>query len=284
MIGQEFPAVFLSTTEPIDQDGNTLNPTKSPCDRYVFNTVLTRAKSLVVVVGSPRVLLNTEQHMIKLYGDKGRCWSLYLKSCLEHGTLRIPQYVEPDQSIAQRFKEELAAHLGATLPNNQILQSSRLNYRTCPSVHVASSSGLLTHSTQSSGSHHVVIHSKSGLSLVHRPLSSNENVLKQMSQVEDMAPINLHPTTSTYSHPAVQRSQKESFQKSRIVDSANQPFNRKSAEVQTLKESRINSAGSTTLSNEQTVRTKPLKLGSSTQLSESLLLQVDPKSENRGKW
>ena len=67
--GQEFQAVFMSTTEPIDKDGNTCNPTKSPCDRYVFNTVLTRAKSLVVAVGSPLVLLNTEAHMVKLYGE-----------------------------------------------------------------------------------------------------------------------------------------------------------------------------------------------------------------------
>ena len=111
-IGQEFQAVFLSTAEPVSEDGNTLNPTKSPCDRYVFNTVLSRAKSLVVVVGSPIVLLKTEQHMVKLYGDKGRCWSLYLKSCIEHQTLFIPKLVEPDKNVAQQFQEQLAADLG----------------------------------------------------------------------------------------------------------------------------------------------------------------------------
>ena len=115
-IGQEFQAVFFSTIEPIDKDGNTLNPTKSPCDRYIFNTVLTKAKSLVVVVGSPLVLLNTETHMVKLYGDKGRCWSLYLKSCLENGTFIIPSMVEPDPSISEKFKEDLAHRVGATLP------------------------------------------------------------------------------------------------------------------------------------------------------------------------
>ena len=127
-IGQEFQAVFFSTIEPIDKDGNTLNPTKSPCDRYIFNTFLTKAKSLVVVVGSPLVLLKTETHMVKLYGDKGRCWSLYLKSCLENGTLIIPSMVEPDPVNSEQFKEDLAHHVGATLPQ-QVWHSGH-NYKT----------------------------------------------------------------------------------------------------------------------------------------------------------
>lgn len=294
LIGQEFPAVFLSTTEPIDQDGNTLNPTKSPCDRYVFNTVLTRAKSLVVVVGSPRVLLNTEQHMVKLYGDKGRCWSLYLKICLEHGTLKIPQSVEPNQRIAQRFIKELATQLGATLPNDQnLLRSSRLNYRTCPrntslvTTSSANSSVSGTHSARSSSSHYV----KSGIRLVHKPLSSDENVCKQnlMSPVEDMAPKNVHTPTPTYSHPAVQGSQRGSIQISRplSVEGVNQPLNVKSAAIQTMQESGIDSSVSTTSSTAvHAIFSQPIKWESSTQLSETPFRQsmkCNPKSESRGK-
>lgn len=126
--------MFLSTTEPVDEEGNTCNPTKSPCDRYVFNTVLTRARSLVVVIGSPLVLLRTEKHMVKLYGDKGKCWSLYLKSCLENGTLIIPQQVEPDPAASEQFKEQLAIQLGATLPS-RTQKSSRRNYKTLPGAH-----------------------------------------------------------------------------------------------------------------------------------------------------
>lgn len=103
--------MFLSTNEPVDAHGNTRNPTKSPCDRYVFNTVLTRAKSLVVVVGSPLVLLNIEKHMIELYKDKGRCWSVYLKCCLEKGTFIIPTTVEGNKQKRQQFKAHLAARL-----------------------------------------------------------------------------------------------------------------------------------------------------------------------------
>lgn len=146
--GQEFQAVFLSTTEPINEDGYTCNPTKCPCDPYVFNTVLTRAKSLVVVVGSPLVLLNIEEHMVKLYGDKGKCWSCYLKSCLDNDTLIIPSFVaEPHQSTSVKFKEVLTFKLiHATVP--QTFQSSRHN--SDDSGYSGLSSASSTHSLESS--------------------------------------------------------------------------------------------------------------------------------------
>ena len=121
IIGQEFQAVFLSTTEAVDDLGNACNPTKSPCDRYVFNTVLTRAKALVVVVGSPLALLKIEDHMIKRYGGKGRCWSVYLKSCLEKNTFEIPKIVEGNTQKRQQFKAQLATRLGITAkPSNVV--------------------------------------------------------------------------------------------------------------------------------------------------------------------
>ena len=89
-VGQEFQALFMSTTEPVDETGNTTNPTKSLCDPFIFDTVLTRAKSLVVVVGCPVALLGIEKHMVKTYKEKGKCWSTYLKTCLENKTFIIP--------------------------------------------------------------------------------------------------------------------------------------------------------------------------------------------------
>ena len=83
--GQEFQALFMSTAEPVDESGNTTNPTKSPCDPFIFNTVLTRAKSLVVVTGCPYALLDIEDHMVKIYGEKGKCWSNYMETCSENG-------------------------------------------------------------------------------------------------------------------------------------------------------------------------------------------------------
>ena len=100
-VGQEFQALFMSATEPVDESGNTTNPTKSPCDPFIFNTVLTRAKSLVVVVGSPLVLLGIEKHMVQIYGEKGKCWSTYMKTCLEEDTFIVPM------SDASAYKQVL---------------------------------------------------------------------------------------------------------------------------------------------------------------------------------
>ncbi len=107
----EFRALFLSTTEPVDTAGNTTNPTKSLCDPYVFNTVLTRSKSLVVAAGSPLALLGIEEHMVKKYGRKARCWSSYLRICLENGTFIIPPKVEPWDITAKKFEQRLRAKL-----------------------------------------------------------------------------------------------------------------------------------------------------------------------------
>lgn len=85
--GNEYRALFLSTTEPTNQDGSTLNPTKSICDPFVFNTVISRAQSVIVSVGNPFLLLRKESHMVAKYGDKARCWSNYLKLCLENRTI-----------------------------------------------------------------------------------------------------------------------------------------------------------------------------------------------------
>lgn len=110
-LGQEFQAVFLSTIEPLDAEGNTTNPTKSPCDPYIFNTILTRSKSLVVVAGSPLALLGIEKHMTKLYGEKACCWSVYINVCLEKGTFIIPTEVEHRKAVKQDFMSRLKAQV-----------------------------------------------------------------------------------------------------------------------------------------------------------------------------
>ena len=105
--GQEFLAVFLSTSEPTLANGSTRNPTKSMCDPYVFNTIITRAKSLVLGVGNPFLLLKIEKQMVELYGKRGKCWSEFLKSCLKHGTVDLPTVGNKDlqQSIKEKLKK-----------------------------------------------------------------------------------------------------------------------------------------------------------------------------------
>ena len=105
--GREFRALFLSTSEPTKKNGETCNPTKSICDRYVFNTAITRARSLVVSVGNPFMLLKTERHMIRKYGEKGKCWSQYLKTCLDNGTLIIHSSLRLSRAQQQACMEKL---------------------------------------------------------------------------------------------------------------------------------------------------------------------------------
>lgn len=75
--------LILSTYEAINEDGSTRNPTKSITDPYVINTAISRARSLIVSVGNPYLLFSIETCMCKKYGEKGKFWSNYIKSCIE---------------------------------------------------------------------------------------------------------------------------------------------------------------------------------------------------------
>ena len=104
--GQEFRALFISTSEPTTPEGETRDPTKSISDPAVFITAITRARSLIVAVGNPFMLLRREQHMVKKYGDRGHCWSLFLKACIDHGTLSVYQGESDDTpATVKRLKK-----------------------------------------------------------------------------------------------------------------------------------------------------------------------------------
>ena len=78
--------MFLSTAEPTTPEGKTKNPTKSPCSQYVFNTAITRSKSLVVCAGNPFLLMKMEQHM----DNECLFWRDYIRRCIESKTLYVP--------------------------------------------------------------------------------------------------------------------------------------------------------------------------------------------------
>lgn len=89
IIGQEYRVAIIGTSEPTREDGLPLSLTDSICVPHVFNTVVSRARSYVVVVGDPLVLLTKEIHMMEKFGSStGGFWSSYLRLCLEHGTFK----------------------------------------------------------------------------------------------------------------------------------------------------------------------------------------------------
>lgn len=83
--GQEFSAVFLSTHEPTDRNGYPRDLVRSVCNEYVFNTIITRAKSLIYATGNPFLL----HHMGKAF--KNNCWAEYIQRCIQCQTLILPQ-------------------------------------------------------------------------------------------------------------------------------------------------------------------------------------------------
>ena len=100
----------MSTSEYVNDEGTT-NPIKSPCDRYIFNTLLTRSKSLVVAVGSPLQLLHIESHM---KDQQNLCWNLYMRECIKNNTFIVPPVVERSEVVVQQFIESIKIKLTPT--------------------------------------------------------------------------------------------------------------------------------------------------------------------------
>ena len=111
--GREFRAIFICTSEAVDERCATRDPVKSLCDQYVFNTVITRACSLVVAIGNPFRLTKVEamgsQHDgkdIELSAGKiQKCWQTFIFHCLQCKSLLLTEelrYLYPKKASEQR--------------------------------------------------------------------------------------------------------------------------------------------------------------------------------------
>ena len=65
--------------------------TKCLCSPYVLNTTLAHAQSLVVGVGNPFKLLASEEIMVKKYGNRAKCWTVYLRLCWSNRTFNTEE-------------------------------------------------------------------------------------------------------------------------------------------------------------------------------------------------
>ena len=87
----------------------------------MFNTAITRSESLVVTVGNPVSLLKTEKHMIEdpNYREKGKCWSNYLRHCIENGTITFAKSMgrtrEERDSYLAKVNQVVNDHLGRSI-------------------------------------------------------------------------------------------------------------------------------------------------------------------------
>ena len=80
----------MSTVESVDSSGCSYNPTKSLCSPIVFNTAITRAKSLIVAVGNPYTLMTVEENTAAAENmeiSNLHCWAKYLDHCFEANTV-----------------------------------------------------------------------------------------------------------------------------------------------------------------------------------------------------
>ena len=102
-VGCEYEAIFLSTAEPTTRGGKSKNPTKTPCSQYVFNTALTRAKSLVVCAGNPFLLMTIEESM----GNECSCWKEYIRRCILSKTFVVPSNLQHTSSNPIKVLQEM---------------------------------------------------------------------------------------------------------------------------------------------------------------------------------
>ena len=100
--------MFLSTAEPTTAEGASKNPTKTPCSQYVFNTALTRAKSLVVCAGNPFLLMKIEENTPQ-NRDKRPFWAEYIRRCIENETFIVPGSLQVSNTDRQNKLSKLRA-------------------------------------------------------------------------------------------------------------------------------------------------------------------------------
>ena len=99
----------------MDERCATRDPVKSLCDQYVFNTVITRACSLVVAIGNPFRLMRVEamgsQHNAKdvkggAAGKTKNCWQTFIFRCLQCKSLLLTEELMIERQLSSKKTSE----------------------------------------------------------------------------------------------------------------------------------------------------------------------------------
>ena len=117
--GEEFTAVFLSTCEPTNREGESQDPVRSICNKYVFNTLITRARSLIFTAGNPFLLqfMGTNCDI--------NCWAEYIQRCIQCQTLLLPK-TEYDVHQLQSAMQEL---FNVVFSSEALEQATQLDHK-----------------------------------------------------------------------------------------------------------------------------------------------------------
>lgn len=89
-LGHEYKAVIICAYEPLEADGSSTDSTKTLVQPGIFNTVVSRSKQQVIVVGNPFRLLDLEKRM----NTNPKCWNEYIKLCLKNDTMLYSDDIE----------------------------------------------------------------------------------------------------------------------------------------------------------------------------------------------
>ena len=124
--GREYQAIFVGTSEVTSESGESPNMTKTISDPYVFNTAITRSQALVVAVGNPFLLLKREEHMVKKFGERARCWSQYIKRCMERDAFHLPRNVTCEDVADQIEQLNREIFHVSSFKNRVVIQSDSI--------------------------------------------------------------------------------------------------------------------------------------------------------------
>lgn len=112
--------MFLSTCEPTDNDGNPQDPVRSICNEYIFNTLITRARSLVFSAGNPFLLCQMGLHY------NVNCWAEYIHRCIQCQTLLLKNPKPNSESEIQQLPQVVEKLYKLVMPAKSLDQAAQL--------------------------------------------------------------------------------------------------------------------------------------------------------------
>ena len=116
----------------MDENCATRDTVKSLCDQYVFNTVITRARSLVMAFGNPFRLMEIERHLANVrdvpdsqgkFMPVTKCWQTFFYHCLQCSSLVLSD----DLNLQRQESRQLALEQNTRLLELEGIMFERAN-------------------------------------------------------------------------------------------------------------------------------------------------------------